>query len=115
MIDLNKTANESLLIATERQANGANIKTDTRAMLKHTATEVVEAGEVYAMAVHKTFCDSGNEEAIKALNKEFAGELADIINCVLIIAAYEEIDIEKALADCLKKNRLRALGKGDKK
>ena len=35
-------------------------------------------------------------------------ELADIIMCVLIIAAYENTDIEEALKDCLEKNRKRA-------
>lgn len=47
--------------------------------------------------------------------KDFIGELSDIIMCALIIAGLEEINIEQALKNCLKKNKARAEGKGDKK
>lgn len=100
MIDLNKCANMAFCNALERQANGAKISVSTIPMLKHCATEVVETTEVYAQNADK---------------KVFASELADIICCVLIIANNEMIDIEKAVLDCLEKNRLRAEGKGDKK
>ena len=48
------------------------------------------------------------------IKKEFASELSDIICCVLITAGKEGIDIEKAVLDCIEKNRKRAEGKGDK-
>lgn len=37
--------------------------------------------------------------------KDFIGELSDIIMCALIIAGLEEINIEQALKNCLKKIR----------
>ena len=47
MINLNQFAREMLAVAKKREENGAAIKTDTVSMLKHTATEVVEAMESY--------------------------------------------------------------------
>lgn len=104
MIDLNKLCEVSLESAEKRQANGAFSNTDTREILKHCATEVVEAAEEYAK-----FCFSayGSKE-------HFASELADIICCVLIIAGKEKIDIEEAINGCVEKNRKRAEGIGDK-
>ena len=46
--NLNAFAKEVYNIAVCRQKNGGNVKTDTRSMLKHTATEVVEAMEAYS-------------------------------------------------------------------
>lgn len=108
MIDLNIFAKQSLLIADKRHENGANIKTDTRSMLKHCATEVVEAMEAYTLMNedfrHKGCCNNIN----------FSSELADIVCCVFIIAGKENIDIETAILDCMEKNRKRAEGIGDK-
>lgn len=101
MIDLNELAKQTLANAEKRHANGARIKTDTRSMLKHCATEVVEATEAYANRY-----DFGDGY--------FVSELADIICCALIIAGKENIDIEKAVLDCIEKNRKRAEGIGDK-
>lgn len=104
MIDLNELAVNAYGTARKREENGASIKTDTRSMLKHCATEVVEAMEVYGML-----------EAIGAISEEaFVSELADIIACVLIICGKEHIDIEQALEECQKKNKDRAEGIGDK-
>ena len=47
MIDLNELCKVSLANAEQRQKNGGHIKTDTRSMLKHCATEVVEAMDAY--------------------------------------------------------------------
>lgn len=106
-MDLNELAKQTLKQAEQRQANGANIKTDTFSMLKHCATEVVEAMEAYSQreCVGITYYYD---------REHFAAELADIIACVLIIAGKEDIDIEKALADCMAKNEKRAQGLGDK-
>lgn len=112
MIDLNKLAGDMLAVAKKRGENGANLKTDTVSMLKHTATEVVEAMDAYSK--HHT-----GQLIHPALGKErfeaFAFELADIIACALIICANEGIDMEVALMMCHKKNEARAEGKGDKK
>lgn len=105
---LNEIAKTSLENAKKRQDNGANISVDTRHMLKHCATEVVEATEAYQewqLAYH------WNDEY---WIDRFASELADIICCCTIIAGYEGIDLDKAVADCLEKNRRRAEGTGDK-
>ena len=47
MIDLNKCAELALNNAIERQKNGAKINARTLPMLKHCATEVIEATESY--------------------------------------------------------------------
>lgn len=51
-IDLNQFAKEAYTSAKERQENGANISVDTLKMLKHTATEVIEATEAYRSLQH---------------------------------------------------------------
>lgn len=104
MIDLNELCKVTLANATQRQKNGGNIKTDTLSMLKHCATEVVEATEAYTNSTVR----------YGSINQQFADELSDILCCVLIIAGKEEIDIEKALMSCIEKNRKRADKTGDK-
>ena len=103
MLDLNELSKVALNTATKRMNNGANINTDTGKMLKHCATEVVEAMEAYATNKY------GNIGKIA-----FELELADIICCVLIIAGKEQIDIEHVVLNCMEKNRKRAEGIGDK-
>lgn len=68
-------------------------------MLKHAATEVVEAAGCCGL------CGA----------EQFGEELADVVMCCLIAAAWHKVDVEKALRDCAEKNRARAEGKGDKK
>ena len=109
MLDLNKLCKITLNNANLRNKNGGHIKTDTRSMLKHTATEVVEATEAYIKAQWQL---NRNETEIEM--GHFASELADIICCCLIIAGKENIDVEKAILDCIEKNRKRAEGVGDK-
>lgn len=104
MIDLNELCKVAIANAEQRQKNGGHIKADTRSMLKHCATEVVEATEAYTNSTIR----------YGIINQQFADELADIICCVLIIAGREEIDIEQAITDCIEKNRKRAEGTGDK-
>lgn len=119
-MNLNEIANEALRTAEQRERNGAAIKTDTSSMIKHCATEVVEAMEAYQKYGYATYFEEGS--SIQELNRKieehknnFASELADIIMCCFIIASLESIDIEEAIAKCQEKNRLRAEGKGDKK
>lgn len=104
MVDLNGLCKITLVNAGQRQKNGGHIKADTRSMLKHCATEVIEAMEAYTNAIVRYGC----------VNQQFADELADVICCVLIIAGKEQIDIEKAVLNCIEKNRRRAEGTGDK-
>ena len=132
MIDLNDLKRIALENAEKRQKNGANITTDTRKMLKHCATEVVESAEAYTKySGVKDLADDINatdiderwesqeepdifEEYYQKSREHFSSELADIICCVLIIAGKEDIDIECALYDCIEKNERRANGIGDK-
>lgn len=106
-LSLNEIAKLSYENAKKREKNGGHISTETRAMLKHCATEVVEATEAYTNwnwdLTHQAEC-----------KYSFASELADIICCCTIIAGRETIDLDKAVADCLEKNRKRAEGIEDK-
>lgn len=110
MIDLKVFANRMQEATLHRQINGANIKVDTVSMLKHTATEVIEATEAYS-----DWQNHFDGPCSLELEGDFIGELADIIACVLIICAIEGVDMEVALKLCLDKNEKRAEGKGDKK
>lgn len=112
MTDLNRLAETAYNNAKKRQENGAFKEFTTRELLKHTATEVVEATEAYKeFKFSKVQCPCNGTDFYK---ENFASELADIIACVLIIAHGENIDIETALNDCMEKNRKRAEGTGDK-
>ena len=93
--------------ALKREAKDRKVSTDTVQMLKHTATEVIEATEAFNnFYLHDSELDDQKEK--------FASELADIICCVLIIAGKWSIDMEMALTECMEKNYYRAIGKGDK-
>ena len=103
MFNLNELAVIAYENAKKREAKDGKVSTDTRKMLKHTATEVVEAVEAY------------NSMVDGVANKEiFASELVDIICCCMIIAAKENIDMEYSLATCMEKNYKRAIVEGDK-
>ena len=110
-MNLNELAKASHETAKKRQENGANISVKTRDMLKHCATEVIEATEAYTKMDCYPQLNKHEQEIFK---DRFASELADIITCAAIIAHAEEIDLDKAVADCLEKNRKRAEGTGDK-
>lgn len=132
MINLNKLCNVTLANAEKRKANGGNVTTETRKMLKHCATEVVEAMEAYTryfeMGNNASDIDAKEiddkwegeedpvacEEYYKKCKESFSSELADIICCCLIIAGKEHIDIEEAINGCIEKNRKRTEGTGDK-
>ena len=99
MIDLNEHAQKAQEIAFNRWRK-MHVDYHTPAILKHCAGEVCEAVEAY--------CDYLYEDS-KGHHDKLAAELADIITCALIAAANEDIDMEKALKDCLKKNEARAM------
>lgn len=108
-LSLNEIAKISYVNAKKREANGGHISIETSSMLKHCATEVIEATGTYSrLNFEKLVFSTENEN-------KFASELADIICCCTIIAGREGIDLDKAVADCLEKNRKRAEGTGDKK
>ena len=107
MFSLNELCKIAYENASKREAKDGKVSTDTMQMLKHTATEVVEATEAF----NNYFLFDGEFTDHKGV---FASELADIICCVLIMAGKEDIDMEKALTECMEKNYYRAIGKGDK-
>lgn len=109
VLDLNGLAERMLAVTRQREANGASIKTDPLSMLKHTATEVVEATEAFSS------CCLVSDEVRPSYTEKFAGELADIVACVMIIASSQGIDLAEALRLCYEKNKKRADGVGDKK
>lgn len=116
MIDLNDLAYKMRNVAYVRKTNGANVDTDTMAMLKHCASEVVEATEAYNTLDTAINDNCEYERNIIELQKHFESELADVIACILIVCANEPtIDIENALQKCFEKNLARAEGRGDKK
>lgn len=106
-LSLNEIAKISYENAKRREANGGHISRETNSMLKHCATEVIEATEAYTRW-------SCAEEHLQECRNSFISELADIICCCTIIAGRETIDLDKAVADCLEKNRKRAEWIGDK-
>ena len=99
MIDLNEHAQKAQEIAFNRWRK-MHVDYHTPAILKHCAGEVCEAVEAYSDYLY---------EDSKGHHDKLAAELADIITCALIAAANEDIDMEKALKDCLKKNEARAM------
>ena len=121
-LTLNDIASVSYANAKKRQANGGHISVETRSMLKHCATEVVEAVEAYVnyedrlhfIELSKSGLKIDDNRKTDVMKNKFASELADIIYCCTIIAGRENIDLNKAVADCLEKNRKRAEGIGDK-
>ena len=132
MFNLNELCQMAYENASKREAKDGKVSTDTMRMLKHTATEVVESVESFvAYRDIKNLAENLNatdldekwesqeepdvcEEHYQKTRERFASELADIVCCVLIIAGKENIDMEKALTECMEKNYLRAEGRGDK-
>ena len=132
MFNLNELCVIAYENAEKREAKDGKVSTDTIQMLKHTATEVVEAVESFVSYRDiKNLADNLNaddldekwesqeepdvcEEHYQRTKKQFMSELADIICCVLIIAGKENIDMEYALTACMEKNYKRAIGEGDK-
>jgi len=133
MIELNDFCKKSFEVAKARQDNGGKINVDTFQMLKHCATEVIEATESFVDYNNiKNIADDLSatdieekwesqeepdvcEEYYQESRKRFISELADIISCCVIIAGKEGFDLEQALNDCYERNKLRSENKGDKK
>ena len=94
MINLNDLAKQSLLLAKQRK-----LKTDVISTLKHCGGEVVEATEAFTKF---------NMLGEKKDYKDFSSELADIIICALTASAVEDVNIEEALNEAMRKNARRA-------
>lgn len=101
MCDLNEMAQNALATARKREKKG-QLESDTMSILKHCAGEVCEATDAYAR-----WCEIDNEIFNKSCKEAFSDELADIITCVLIVAAQEDIDINAALLRVQEKNARR--------
>lgn len=117
MIDLNELASQAYITAKKREKNGAFIHTEPMAILKHCATEVVEATEAFC-DYREALNEALNNDNLEMLKNEwiekFENEIADIIVCCLIVSGYSVFDIEKAVNRVMEKNRLRAEKQGDK-
>lgn len=110
MLDLNYLCKMSYENAKKRAESEPTIKVDVLDTLKHCAGEVVEATEAYSSTTTVyNVLEAGKIIARK--RDDFAGELADIVCCVLTICGHENIDIEFALTKCMEKNYKR--GKQD--
>lgn len=124
MADLNLLSKIAFVNAVKREeADRRNNSVNTDEMLKHTAGEVVEALQAFNEwqeelkfgQVSMGVTDPMNlVRSVADTKQHFSSELADIICCVLIIAGRHNLDIEKAVLDCMDKNRKRAEGIGDK-
>lgn len=106
---LNDVARRMNDIAHMRERNGGSVKTDVNSMLKHCATEVIEAQHAYDRCGVALSIQEYDDNRTR-----FADELADIIACVLIISAESNVDIEKYVNRCVDRNEKRARRKGDK-
>lgn len=125
--NLNEFCKKSFIVAKARQDNGGKIDVDPGKMLKHCATEVVEAMEAYyPYKVCAEYTSNGTcydgldepdvaEQSYRESKEDFESELADIVSCCAIIAGNLGIDLEDALVKCYQRNKLRSENKGDKK
>lgn len=96
MVNLNEIAKQSL-----QNAKGRGQKINAISVLKHCAGEVLESVEAYTRFVYSPIEEADN----------FPDELADVIMCILTLSAAENIDIEKAILNCLEKNKKRAINR----
>lgn len=122
MLDINEFAEKSYQIALQRKANGANVFTTPSMVLKHCASEVVEATEAYFDLEKKRALLERNpvvdgDIVWRSLQTEVTNledELADIVCCACIVSAELNLDMAKALKRCQRKNQARAMKVGDK-
>ena len=115
---LNILAKQMYDIALVRNKNeGTEI--DTIGLLKHCAGEVIESTEQAVKFLRMSYLTNGGtdfniasasktEEQYKRYKESFASELADVIACALIVAGKEGLDIQRAVTECLNKNKKRA-------
>lgn len=104
-MNLNELAEKAWNTSRIREQNGANVK--IKDIMKHAAGEVIEAAEARIRWRENDFASPIDKA-------DYAEELADVIICVLIAAANDDIDIDQALTSKMCKNELRAEKTGDK-
>lgn len=108
-MNINKLAKDALEISKRRIDLDESRSID---YLKHCSGEVVEAVEAYFrykdFLSYKEEGDDFTTGLTEGAFSSFSSELADIIICVLLVAAKENVDIEQALLDAMEKNRKRA-------
>lgn len=102
MIDLNFISKIALEYSKAREKNRSVEKGSPLNLLKHCSGEIIEAQN----ARDKWIYGGGDFDSVE--KQEYAAELADVVMCILITSASDNIDIEEALKDCLEKNRKRA-------
>ena len=117
MIDLEKAQITCFNTAKKREHNGGTVKVTPESMLKHCATELVEAAiaeAAFSKAKTEFYGCGDYDERIKPVVQEYEDELADVIVCILIAAECDGLDMDAAIRRCIKKNKNRAELKGDK-
>lgn len=110
MIDLNKVSTLALDIAKARKVDEVDKPGGTVRLLKHCAGEVVEAADAYREYMNALECVEDEDERALVSVSPFALELADVVMCCLIMAELNSIDMERAILDCVEKNK-RKVGK----
>lgn len=132
MINLNEKSKECFEVARKRFLNWQNVASpfDNLAMMKHCAGEVVEAMDALNFWQSVSNCDScsktfdaeqeekkeekAKRELLEKAKVDFSLEIADIIVSCLIMAHNNHIDIERALCECIQKNKKRAYPEEEK-
>ena len=107
-MNINTIAKHAFVYAEKRAAKeGLEDPRDVMGMCSHARSELFEVAEAYlrVKACSLTCCD---DVELKKYKEAFADEIADVIMCMLIVAKGQHIDVKKALACCLEKNRKRA-------
>ena len=117
MIDLDHFQEKCYEVSKKREQNGASIKVNSEGILKHCATEVIEAMQAYTeMECYRRSLKPGASDlgSLDSYVTRYEDELADIIVCALIAAECSGLEMEPAIRRCYRKNRNRADHKGDK-
>lgn len=107
MINLSKLSTVALDIAKARKVDEVDKPGGTVRLLKHCAGEVVEAADAYREYVNTLECVEDEDERMLVSVRPFAMELADVVMCCLVMAELNGVDMELALLECLKKNKIR--------
>lgn len=104
-MNLNELSCNAYFTARLREKNGG---VKCKDILKHMAGEVIEAAEAREIWGAQTYDEGAEKDA-------YAEELADVLICVLIAAARDEVNLDEAVNLKMRKNAERAALEGDKK
>ena len=109
-MNINDMARKAFAYARQRQVKeGIESPSDIVAMCRHASSELFEVIDAYKGWQAKA-CNPNVffDKDVNSAKSVFAGEIADVIMCCLIVASAQGVDIEAALEKCLEKNRKRA-------